>query len=369
MRRKSHYCSPQQLRAAALGKYGAATVYSYHGDVRSVVLEKLSLKTPAKLLESVSLATVERIKSICKEKDLHFPSSFSGILRHYIPYDRPIPMTAQHLFAGVNTSPWVANFQSRVSPAMSYDLNQAYWSSVLEGIPHSVEMRYLRHNETKGWDLACADVKIPEAYLPPPYDEPGKRVRRMVISTNDVDRFGIRVIRLHWGVRFGNVECGRYVDAIGEIYQDWGDEIGKRCAQSLWGRWGAGKLTVRRVTSGGRIEKRWQIRNGNRDLIKMYLAVHRVREKLYDGTQSAIGLARVWVDNFVAECAMVSRGNKPGEWHVDWQADSAKMGGPVTKPSKLNWGAKRSYAKQRAKMEAANAVSTAFQVEDGSLPK
>ena len=160
MRRKSLYVTPKQLRDASIGKYGDATVYSYLGDVRSVVLKTASLKTPDKLLQSVGKETIKRIQETCKEKDIHFPSSFASIIRGYLPYDRPLPKTAQHLFDHANASPWVANRTNYIAPAVAYDLNQAYWSSILAGMPTAIDMRYLRAGETRGWDIADADIWV-----------------------------------------------------------------------------------------------------------------------------------------------------------------------------------------------------------------
>lgn len=190
-------------------------------------------------------------------------------------------------------------------PIWKYDLNSAYgWAATL-GLPDPRGFRPCKDYRHDGIFIVEG---VCEADRQPPYPFQRGRLREYVVTSDEIQKYKITVLKVRWGIAWGVVlDLRPSLDDCRSSFTDW-----KRCLQSFWGRWAAQKGPKCSTFAEGKIKKEWRLPNRDANFIWAHIIVSRVKMRLYEISKDAL---HVFVDSIFLPRTLPT-GSDIGEWKL-----------------------------------------------------
>jgi hypothetical protein len=316
---------------AGIFAHGASRYWTYGGVVRTVHRQVPGMRGGqyVKSLTSWREESHERIRAaieeIREEAGISMPTGYADAFRARF---RSPSVSWSHQ---VHFRPW---FRAAWQEALSigghdgvwnlYDMRQAYLWAVTLGLPDPRSYFHTRSTAYARDALYLVDHEPVEG-LPYPYASE----RTVLVTGEDIARYGIAVTHIHCGVAWRRAfPVRKILDAI----EHW--TFAKQVGRSYWGGWAA-SARVECVTPA----RRWELPPLGANLIWAHLIVSRVRARL---AEVAAGAVHVFVDSVLTR-AELPTGDRVGDWRlVKRYENGVRVGGPGAYGPM--WGAWDKYA-------------------------
>lgn len=255
------------------------------------------------------LAHAEEVREQCGARCV---SGYGGAVRASLGASLPVESyTHTNIFNGLIRAGWQAALRPGVHGGTwhHYDLQSAYYSALLEGLPDPATYRRTRQLGPHGmYVLRLAPGG--RARLPHPYD-----LESVVIASyEDVHTYGLPVAEVLEGVRWTrDYDIRRIVHACDR----W--SFAKRARRCFWGGW----IADRRVRCHTRAAE-WEPLAPRPHPIWAALILGRVRRKVWLASARAV---HVYTDSLITSETFAT-GTAPGEWrHVTTYDHGVRIGG------------------------------------------
>lgn len=188
-----------------------------------------------------------------------------------------------------------------------YDLNSAYFWSLLQGLPDPLTYRYSEkpdYSDVRGYmrqGVYVVSLSNFSRRWPYPFNQPHLRY---LASTEEIERYGLPIKEFHYGVTWDGV-----IDTTAMAAHIRGLPATKQVARSFWGSW-ASLARIRcysRSRAGG-----WDLPAVRTNLVWAHTIISRVKMRVWE---YACNAAHIYVDSIITPDT-ITTGDGPGEWRL-----------------------------------------------------
>lgn len=298
----------------------------------------VSLVTSDKIFKTIlpgfdNKEQAERALGLWRSKDwTGAPSSPASFFRRQAGNIYTIQFSYNNLFSGFQLGGWVEAFQTGFieKPLTEYDINRAYFSSILRPLPVPSGIRKYKHGDKRF--LVVASYSGDNSVFPRPL-----RTRRFLFSHEDLNFIPMdyNKLKIIAGVSWEKEDL-RILDTFEEL-SGLDNDIYKRLTQSYWGVFGSSSPLHGRSIKDGKLNKQWKLGNNR---FKNSVWANLIQKRVMNILASSIGpgTVRVYMDSILTSDE-IPVGSRPGQFKISshwpkgiWMRNAGMWTDDPTKP-------------------------------------